>query len=116
MERRAGSQKIMSRAALWSRDSTPGYLHEENKNTDLERCLHPQVPSSVTYQSQEVRYVFTNRQMSEVVVYIICMYIYIPGEGNGTPLQYSCLENSTARGAWWATVRGIAKSRTRLRD
>ena len=31
-------------------------------------------------------------------------------EGNGYPLQYSCLENSTDRGAWWATVYGIAKS------
>ena len=29
-----------------------------------------------------------------------------PGEGNGNPLQYSCLENSMDRGAWWATVRG----------
>ena len=35
-----------------------------------------------------------------------------PGEGNGTPLQYSFLENSMERGAWWATVHGIAKSRT----
>ena len=32
------------------------------------------------------------------------------GEGNGYPLQYSCLENSTDRGAWWATVHGVAKS------
>ena len=32
-----------------------------------------------------------------------------PAEGNGYPLQYSCLENSMDRGAWWATVRGIAK-------
>ena len=30
------------------------------------------------------------------------------GEGNGNPLQYSCLENSTDRGAWWATVHGVA--------
>ena len=37
-----------------------------------------------------------------------------PGEGNGNPLQYSCLENSMDRGAWWATVHGVAKSRTRL--
>ena len=33
-----------------------------------------------------------------------------PGEGNGNPLQYSCLENSTYRGAWWATIHGVAKS------
>ena len=34
-----------------------------------------------------------------------------PGEGNGYPLQHSCLENSMDRGAWWATVHGVAKSR-----
>ena len=36
-----------------------------------------------------------------------------PGEGNGNPLQYSCLENSTDRGAWWATVHGAAESDTK---
>jgi len=35
-----------------------------------------------------------------------------PGEGNGYPLQYSCLENSMDRGAWGATVHGVAKSWT----
>ena len=39
-----------------------------------------------------------------------------PGEGNGSPLQYSCLENPMDGGAWWATVHGVAKSQTRLRD
>ena len=38
------------------------------------------------------------------------------GEGNGTPLQYSCLENPTDRGAWWAAVHGVAKSQTQLSD
>ena len=38
------------------------------------------------------------------------------GEGNGTPLQYSCLENPMDGGAWWAAVHGVAKSRTRLND
>ena len=33
-----------------------------------------------------------------------------PGAGNGNPLQYSCLENPMDRGAWWATVHGVAKS------
>ena len=37
-----------------------------------------------------------------------------PGEGNGYPLQYSCLKNPMDRGAWRATVHGVAKSRTRL--
>ena len=40
----------------------------------------------------------------------------ISGEGNDTPLQYSCLENPMDGGAWWATVHGIAKSQTRLSD
>ena len=39
-----------------------------------------------------------------------------PGEGNGHPLQYSCLENSMDRGAWWVTVHGVAKSQTWLSD
>ena len=39
-----------------------------------------------------------------------------PGEGNGNPLQYSCLENSTDGGAWWATVHRVTKSQTRLSD
>ena len=38
----------------------------------------------------------------------------ISREGNGTPLQYSCLENPMGGGAWWAAVHGVAKSQTRL--
>ena len=38
------------------------------------------------------------------------------GEGNGNPLQYSCLENPMDGGAWWAAVHGVAKSWTRLSD
>ena len=37
-----------------------------------------------------------------------------PGGGNGYPLQYSCLENSMDRGAWWATIHGVTKGQTRL--
>ena len=41
--------------------------------------------------------------------------IFIETEGNGTPLQYSCLENPMDGGAWWAAVHGVTKSWTRLR-
>ena len=39
-----------------------------------------------------------------------------PGEGNGNPIQYSCLENPMDRGAWSATAHGVAKSLIRLSD
>jgi len=42
--------------------------------------------------------------------FVFCFFFF--GEGNGNPLQYSCLENPMDRGAWWATVHGVAKSRT----
>ena len=42
--------------------------------------------------------------------------VKIPGEGNGNPLQYSCLENPMDGEAWLATVHGVAKSRTQLSD
>ena len=40
----------------------------------------------------------------------------LPGEGNGTPFSYSCLESPMDGGAWWAAVHGVAKSRARLGD
>ena len=44
------------------------------------------------------------------------MKIFYVGEGNDNPLQYSCLDNPMDRGAWWATVRRVAQSQTRLMD
>ena len=59
-------------------------------------------------------------------IYFIFLFFYFTfyltpinmctGEGYGTPLQYSCLENSMDGGAWWAVVHGVAKSWTRLSD
>ena len=45
-------------------------------------------------------------------IYILLLFRI--GEGNGNPLQYSCLENPMDGGAWWADVHGVAESRTRL--
>ena len=45
----------------------------------------------------------------------MCMYVHTcAGEGNGSPLQCSCLENPVDGGAWWAAVYGVTQSRTRL--
>ena len=59
---------------------------------------------------------------NNVIVIMIISIIYLipglgraPGEGNGNPVQYSCLENSMDRGAWWATVHDVAKSWTQLK-
>ena len=51
-------------------------------------------------------------QFKSYIFAILCIF----REGNGTPLQYSCLENPMDGGAWWTAVHGVAKSRTRLRD
>ena len=48
---------------------------------------------------------------------IVCVYLKDTcGEGNGTPLQHSCLENPMDGGAWWAAIHGVAKSWTQLSD
>ena len=52
-------------------------------------------------------------QVHRFVFILACPKI---GEGNGTPLQYSCLEDPMDGGAWWAAVPGVLKSRTRLSD
>ena len=54
--------------------------------------------------------------MSTSPVFIRTPGSVLIGEGNGTPLQYSCLENPMDRGAWWAAVHGVTQSRARLSD
>ena len=64
-----------------------------------------------------------NAVFSELCVRLIYITFFLGGgarsllgEGNGTPLQYSCLENPMDGEAWWAVVHGVAKSWTRLND
>ena len=45
-------------------------------------------------------------------IYFDTKYVIMSREGNGTPFQYTCLENSMDGGAWWAAVHGVARSRT----
>ena len=49
-------------------------------------------------------------------VWVFKLLVPWSGEGNGTPLQYSCLENPMDGGAWWAAVHGVAEGWTRLND
>ena len=59
------------------------------------------------------RWTFVSKVMS--LLFNILSRLVI-GEGNGKPLQYSCLENPMDGGAWWAAVHGVTMSRTRLRN
>ena len=54
--------------------------------------------------------------LNDPVVFYWVLFMPLGGEGNGTPLQYSCLENPMDGGPWWAAVHGVIKSRTRLSD
>ena len=58
-------------------------------------------------------------QQEEICDYFHLFPFFLPcskGAGNGTPLQYSCLENPMDGGAWWAAVHGVVKSQTQLSD
>ena len=66
-------------------------------------------PDSFTYSLLIHSFLFNKH----VIYYLLGTEV---GEGNGTPLQHSCLENPMHGGAWWAAVHGVAKSRTRLSD
>ena len=68
-------------------------------------------PSAVILEPKQIKTVTVS-----IVSPFICHEVMDLGENNGTPLQYSCLENPMDGGAWWATVHGVAKSRTRLND
>ena len=53
---------------------------------------------------------------NKLFLYFLTFIRILVGEGDGTPLQYSCLENPMDRGAWWAAVHEVVKSRIRLND
>ena len=65
-------------------------------------------------------FMFFNVATRNFKIHVVCIVFLLLsaaiGEGNGTPLQYSCLANPMDRGAWKAAVHGVAKGRTRLSD
>ena len=79
--------------------------------------INKQKPLAFLYTNKEK----TEREIKETIPFTIAMKrikylgIYLPnGEGNGTPLQHSCLENPMDGGACWAALHGVTKSQTRL--
>ena len=70
-------------------------------------CPHPPTPSVFSAFSLKLH------SMSGIC---FCSSLFLnDGEGNGNPLQYSCLERPVDRGAWWAAIHRVAQSRTRLK-
>ena len=74
------------------------------------------MPGRVSCQPCFCRFSFSQAFRWQLSVLFLYVSLPLSGEGSGTPLQYSCLENPMDRGAWWAAVHGFAKSRTRLSD
>ena len=73
--------------------------------------------SSASSSSSELKGGVLNKSKPKQGALFPCFRVYRQyGEGNGTPLQYSCLGNPMDGGAWWAAVHGVAKSQTRLSD
>ena len=71
-----------------------------------------QSPPSSGHQSLPLTFTSSASDSKSFLFRLDCS---IFGEGNGNPLQYSCLENPMDRGAWWAAVSEVAQSRTRLK-
>ena len=79
----------------------------------LEAPPHRALPSRSSQSSELSSLCYTAPSHELSILHVV---VYTCGEGNGTPLQYSCLENPMDAGAWCAAVHGVAKSRTRLSD
>ena len=82
-----------------------------------EICFYKLNQSYIPQINSTSHSIFIYTFIGSILVSIILMELHAcPGEGNGTPLQYSCLENPMDRGAWCAAVHGVTRSRTRLSD
>ena len=101
--------------------------HQQTPNRDSEQCHSPTVHHLPYTHHQKPRAiengqgipggsVVTNLPANAGDVDSVPEWGRFPGEGNGNPLQYSCLGNPMGRGAWRATVHGVTKSQTGLSD
>ena len=88
-------------------------------------CIAESLCSTLEINTLEINYTSIkneslkdlSRKLYEAINFLFCFSLCtLNGEGNGTPLQYSCLENPMDGGAWCAAVHGVTRSRTRLSD
>jgi len=113
---------VFSRQEHWSGLPFPSPMHESEKISEVaQSCPTPSYPMDCSPRGPSVRGIFQARVLEWVAIALSSTVFrgsLMPklGEGNGNPLQYFCLENPMDRGAWWAAVHGVARSRTRLSD
>ena len=98
------------------RETSPKSHISKGQNRNLPLSLPSSPPLSLPKQDLRNHSVILHVATFILGLVFIVHICKVYGEGNGTPLQYSCLENLMARGACWAAVHGVPKGRTRLSD
>ena len=118
-DKRERGQESLAYCSPWGHKE-PEWQQNECNPRNKERSFHERYDGTfilkVVCWEDEWFHVFATVLLSMVIILILHTCISLFGEGNGNPLQYSCLEDPTDKGAWWATVHGVAKSRTRLSE
>ena len=111
------SQKTKKRTTMWLTHSSPGYISQKKRKTLIWKYTWILIFTADCLQLP--KYVLRGGSDGKASAYNVGDLGLIPGsgrspgEGNGNPLQCSCLENPMDQGAWWATIHGVAKSQTR---
>ena len=112
---------FVSHKSSWHRISYSGHLVYLNNFEIMHVCRHVYVKlsvSEITHLRLKKKNGWNSKWMNQCSYpkQLLGLVEGCSGEGNGNPLQYSCLENPMGGGAWKAAVHGVAKSRTRLSD
>ena len=103
-------EKTRTKATIWLSNPTTGHIPWENHNS--KRHMYPLGTFRLPTSGKEPACQYRRCRESGLVPGLGRS----SGEGNGNPLQYSCLENPMDRGVWWATVHGVSKSQTWLKQ
>ena len=108
---KAHGQRSLAGCSPWCHKRVTWLSTHAHIHTYIQHCLKATKTEFVTQN-------FNNSEIIRRIYFVLnpisTLFFENLGEGSGTPLQYSCLENPMDGGAWWAAVHGVARSRTRL--